>query len=278
VKSKPVVHELCAVAIAAIAAAAPVPVKAQDLEEVLVAGWDFSQYVVAGFLSIDNATLTNVLDPNHSDLDPTNACGIESNAFGTMHLDGLFGSTSTPLSFEEGVDPFVPVAAPGTNDLLSNADQAFLNYSFSPGACVQQQSELMPGANCSTFGMLAQDPVNVVFEANRGTQAPGSWYLSFAARSRLEGASTITVFFSPNGAGYANLGTATVDAVDQEFNFDLGASGSSTAYVLLHFPGAEPGAEPIVDNVGISVVPEPAGASLAAALALGALAIARRRA
>jgi hypothetical protein len=61
----------------------------------LVAGWDFSQYDNDPLsLSIDGGTtLTNTLAANYSDLDPTSGAGFDSAAFGTMFMNGLFGST-----------------------------------------------------------------------------------------------------------------------------------------------------------------------------------------
>lgn len=79
----------------------------------LVAGWDFSQYALDGALSIDGETLTDVLDANYSDYDPTFGAGAESAAYGRMFLDGEFGSTATPLDLDN--DPIVPSAvAPGS--------------------------------------------------------------------------------------------------------------------------------------------------------------------
>lgn len=275
---KCVTQSLSIAAVAAIAMAAGGPAAAQS-ETQLIGGWDFAQFGNLGFLSIDGATLVNALDANHSDLDPTNGCGIESNAFGTMHVDGQFGSTSVPLTIE-GPHPFQPTDVPPNSSLLSNADQALLGFGSQSGtaACNQAVLENMPGANCSNVAMAAYDGVNVVFEADRGAAGPdGEWSVSFAGKTLIDGNATVTVSFAPDGGSYSNVGTAQLTAVDTEYSFHLGAPTSDTAYVRLSFGTAEIGSEPTIDNLGIAV-PEPAGGALAGIFALGALRLARRRA
>lgn len=258
-----------------------IPLQAIAQEEVLIAGWDFSQYSNLGFLSLDGATLVNTLDANHSDLDPTERSGIESNEFGTMHLDGLFGSTSTPLSLEPGVDPFVPNAVPPDNDLLSNASQAFLGFG-SGAACTRGQVEQMPAANCNTVAMTAISSVSVVFEADRSTapSATGTWYVSFAGRMvnpTDPTTSSVSVAFSDDGVSYSVVGNATLDAVDTLYRFPLGGSSAQQAFVRLTFPAQASTAQAAaIDNLGISV-PEPAGAGVAGVIGLAALFRARRR-
>jgi hypothetical protein len=78
----------------------------------LVARWDFSQYAGDGFMSIDGgSSFTNTLSANYSDLDPTFGAGFESAAFGTMYVDGSFGST--PVAAVSGSEQFLPTAAYG---------------------------------------------------------------------------------------------------------------------------------------------------------------------
>jgi hypothetical protein len=257
----------CAAALAALAALLPWSAGAQST---LVAGWDFSQYSNIFFLSIDGATLVDTLDANHSDLDPTGFGGIESNEFGTMHLDGQFGSTDTPLSFE-GLDPFQPGQVPPGNSLLSNVNQAFLGFG-SPAACTQGQIEQMPGANCSDFAMIAIDAVSVVFEAVRTPSVSGSWFVSFAGRTVTSGTSSVGVSFSTDGAGYGGGGTAQLTTADRAYTYVFGAPQADRVFVRFTFPSAQdPLSQPAIDNVGIAV-PEPAsGIGIAATLALGAI-------
>jgi hypothetical protein len=263
--------------LASFALSIAAPASAQ--ESTLVAGWDFAQYAIAGFLSLDGATLTNTLDANHSDLDETNGSGIESNGFGTLHMDGLFGSTSTPLSFE-GLDPFQPADVPPNGSLVSNAEQAFLGFGSQSGtaACNQQQLEQMPGANCTNVAMVAIDATSVVFEADRGDEPlSGTWLVSFAAKTLVEGAASVSVQWSADGGGYTNAGTAQLTSTDTAFTFELGAPSSETMFVRLGLPAQEPGTEAVIDNLGIAV-PEPdaAGLALAAFAVLAATSRARR--
>jgi hypothetical protein len=252
----------------------------------LIGGWDFSQYTTAGFLSTDGQTLQNTLDANFSDLDTTGGTGTESNAFGTMHLDGTLGSFDTPLSFDgqlAGGDPFAPQAVPPGNDLASNQNQAFLQYSPSAAACVQQQSELMPGANCSTFAMTAVQSVSVVFHLLPSALNPDQWgedwTLTFAGKMLSGTGTTIGVEFSVDGTNYVPKGTANLTATDTAFSFDLDPVLTPEAFVRLVI-NASGSVVPAIDNVGVeatlTLIPEP-GTALLLLAGLGGLATAGRR-
>src|SRR5262245_6386669 len=80
----------------------------------LVAGWDFSQFLAPGALTIDGANGANTLAANYSALDPTGNAGAESAAYGTLFFDGTNGSTF--------VDPFGagPQFIPNDGSLVSN--------------------------------------------------------------------------------------------------------------------------------------------------------------
>lgn len=276
---KPKTMTKCLALAALCSAAIQVPLPAAAQQERLIAGWDFMQYSNLGFLSIDGMTLVNTLAANHSDLDATNGCGIEANQYGTMYLNGSFGSTSTPLSFE-GLDPFQPTDVPPNSSLLSNADQAPLGFGSQSGtaACNQAVIEQMPGANCSNVAMVAYDGVSVVFGANRGApvNAPGDWSVSFAGKTLVAGNSSATVQFSPDGTTYSNVATAELSATDTRYRFALGAAHSPTAYVKLVFGAQAEGSEASIDNVGIAV-PEPASGACAALFGLGSLRLLRER-
>ena len=105
-KAKMLLSTLAATALAAVVASPALAVS-------MVAGWDFSQWAGDGFPSLDGENLVNTLDSNFSDLDPTFGAGTESAAFGTMYLNGLFGSTDTNFG------DFIPSAA-NPNSLTSN--------------------------------------------------------------------------------------------------------------------------------------------------------------
>ena len=249
-------------------------------EETLVAGWDFSQYAVENILSLDGATLNGArLDANHSDLDPTYGCGIESNAFGRMYYDGSFGSSVAVLdpSFEN-LDPFRPIVADlGAGSLVSNVDQAQQQFG-SQAACTIQQLEQMPFANCQDFAMGAFGPASIVFAADRST-APslsGEWLVSFAGRTLSEGSTQVAVQFSADGSSFGSAGTATITGADTKFTVPLGGGSADVAYVRLVFPQPADGAQVLIDNLGIAV-PEPSHGAFVAAAALVALFRARRR-
>lgn len=228
----------------------------------LIAGWDFSQYAVEGFVSLDGATLSNTLDANFSSLDTTNGTGIESNQYGTMHIDGAYGSFATPLDF---ADPFAAFAP----SLTSNASQAFLGFG-SPAACTQQQIESMPAANCSDFSMTTSQTLAVVFEAKPGAsnplQAGENWSISFAAKMATGAGQSITVEFSPDGSGYVTVGTANLTALDTAYTFAAPAGISANGFFRLTLSSVALTAQPQLDNVGIAaglvLVPEPGTAML----------------
>lgn len=248
----------------------------------LIAGWDFSQYSNAGFLTIDGATPTNTLQSNHSALDPTNQSGLESNQYGTLHLDGLYGSFNTPLDF--ATDPVIPFEG----SLTSNASQAFLGYG-SGAACTQGQIESMPGANCNDFSLIngTDTPVGVVFEANPGAtnplQAGENWGISFAGKTVAAGTQSILVEFSPDGSGYVTVGTASLTGVDTLYTFVAPAGISAKGFFRLNLTGTGAASgTPQIDNLGISaslvLVPEPGTAMLLLAGLVGLAKAGSRRA
>lgn len=228
----------------------------------LIGGWDFSQYAVAGFLTLDGATVQNTLQSNHSDLDPSNRSGLESNLYGTMHLDGLHGSFNTPLDF---ADPFQPFEG----SLTSNVNQAFLQYG-SGAACTQGQIEGMPGANCMDMSMTTSETLAVVFEANPGAVNPlqwgENWSITFAAKMLTGSGQSITVEFSPDGAGYIAIGTANLTSLDTAYTFNAPVGMAQRGFFRLNIGAIAASAQPQIDNLGISagllLVPEPGTAML----------------
>jgi len=266
-KAKMLLTTLAATAIAAVAAS---PALAATM---MVAGWDFSQYSTDGFLSLDEVDLVNTLDSNYSEFDPTFGAGEESRPFGTMHLDGQFGSTNTPLDF---ADPFVPSAAAG-GSLLSNK-------TFPPGADFDSFSILLSEQDqqfANPFAMTAVAAVTVVFEADLtslpGTQLGTEWSVSFGART-FAGTSSIGIEFSTDGVTFNPFGSVALTTVDTPFNLIFGGAPSEKAYVRMSFNPVGT-AQPFIDNLAITAnVPEPTTAALLGAGLLGLARIGRRRA
>jgi hypothetical protein len=146
----------------------------------LVAGWDFSQYAGDGVMSIDGgSTFTNTLSANYSDLDPTFGAGFESAAFGTMYVDGSFGSTSVAAG--SGSEEFLPTAAYG-GSLLSNLDAPAAGFGI-------QHS--VRGAALDRVARDARAVRGVVFEADlTGMSLVGSNW-SVASGGRPSGSSSV---------------------------------------------------------------------------------------
>src|SRR5262245_37873092 len=89
--------------------------------QMMVAGWDFTQYFGAGSLIVDQ-TFTDVktLRSNYSDFDTTFGAGGDSQPFGTLYMDGTNGSTN--ISGPGQVTPTTTsltfnLATPGANEI-----------------------------------------------------------------------------------------------------------------------------------------------------------------
>lgn len=242
---------LALASMASIAAAVSLAVPAQAE---MVAGWDFSQYFGAGYLSIDSLSFTDQLSANYSDLDPTFGAGAESAAFGTMHLDGTVGSTN--------VDEGSPAAQfiPTTDSLASNLNAPALN-SFDSHTILLDPTEGQLFANF--LSMIAQGPVDVVFEADLtpAARTGSNWSVSFAGKTFNGGNSSVAIGFSTDGGSYGDFGSVQLTGADTAFSVDLGGGASETAFVRLSFDPVGD-ALPIIDNVAIHV-PEPGGEVLA---------------
>lgn len=217
----------------------------------MVAGWDFSQYFNEGLLSIDGATFTDTLDANYSNLDSTFNAGAESAAFGTMFMDGSFGSTDV-VENQAGA-AFVPTSGSLTSNLNAPVVGGGLNP-FDSFTILEDEGQEFT----NLLSMTAQDIVSVVFEADLTTvpEFGTDWSISFGGQT-FSGASNVGIEFSTDGATYASFGSVTLDTTDAPFTVALSAEAADTAFVRLSFNPAE--GQPKIDNVAINanVVPEP---------------------
>jgi len=235
----------------------------------LIAGWDFSQYVSSGELSIDGATYTNVLSANYSNLDLTNGAGAESASFGTLYFDGSFGSTN--------VDPGSGTAAltPAPLSLASNINAPSPNP-FDSFEILQAEGQFA----ANPLSLQIQSAVSFVFAAYTNT-IPGlgsDWSVSFGGQTGT-GTTTVGVEFSTDGITYVPIGSSVLTTIDSTFNLALGAVASEAAFV--RFNVTPTGGATRIDNLAINgniVVPEP-GTVVLLGTALAVLAgLGRRRA
>ncbi len=295
--------KLCAIApLVVVAALLAVPAQAEVL-----AGWDFSQY--RGSASLAPAG-TNTLPANYSSLDPTGNAGAESAAFGTLHFDGNFGSSSTLTDFlptagsrncQRRVEP--PDAAPdacaqGLADgpVRSNRKEPWERGETGFGAGAHSVLRTEGQVFQNLLGMTASSSLSVVFEADLTSVNMGAsgWSVSFGGRTAAGSgpsggevscdppgcSSTVGIDFSTNGSSFSSAGSVILTPEDTRFAVPLGIVGSpATAYVRLNFNPAS--GTPIIDNVALEAqaLPEPgATAGLLAGGGLLALLARRRRA
>src|SRR5262249_6563480 len=151
----------------------------------MIAGWDFSQYLGAGVLSVDGENGANTLDANYSNLDPTFGAGAESAQYGTMYINGQYGSTN--------VDPVGPgqEVLPTPDSLVSNLNAgAPGSFPFDSGTTLVSEGQ----AFASILSMTAPGAASVVFEADLGGQAlnASNWILSLGAKT-FAGLATVNV-------------------------------------------------------------------------------------
>ncbi len=230
---------------------------------VMVAGWDFSQYLGPNLLSIDGAEFTDTLDANYSNLLTTGFdTGIGAAEFGRMYINGQFGSTAVPIG--TGLEQVVPLN-PSLVSNLTAPVQGFGDNQFDSFEVSINQGQFL----ANSLAMIAGDAVNIVFEVDLRSTLPGTdWNVSFGART--VGASAgrgFDVEFSTDGISYAPVGTANVTPVDTLFEFDFG-DGLVSDRLFVRFAIDAPNQlqvdSALFDNVAIkaTLIPEPGTALL----------------
>jgi len=242
---------------------------AGSAQATMVAGWDFSQYFGAGFLTTDGATFSNTLNANYSDFDPTFNAGAESAAFGILLMDGSFGSTNVAAgSGSEEVIPF-------TGSLSNNLDAPVLNP-FDSHTILASEGQVFT----SLLSLGANQAASIVFQADlssTGLQGD-AWELSFAGRT-LSGTSDVGVEVAFDGGSFATLVNQSLTTTDTLFTVDLGSTAATTVQIRMAFDPQ--GIDfPLIDNVAVSaanIVPEPGTGLLVTTGLLGLAAMGRRR-
>jgi hypothetical protein len=250
---------------------------ANPAQAAMVAGWDFSQYFADGALSIDGATFTGTLSANYSDLDPTSGAGAESANFGSLYLNGQFGSTN--VNAGSGTEPILPSGAVG-GSLASNISAPGGSLDFDSWATVQNEGQVY----ANSLALTGVGAASAVFEATLSALAAtgSNWVLTFGART-FTGVSELGIDFSTDGATYTSLGTVALTNLDTPYSVNLGAASSPTGFVRFDFvtPGAGGDGQQFIDNVAINAnvaaIPEPGTAFLFGLGMLGLAVTGRRR-
>lgn len=254
-----------------------------NAQALMVAGWDFSQYFVDGALSIDGATFTDTLGANYSSLVPAAATnsgsgglGPQAAAFGTMYLNGQFGSTNVQAG--SGVETFVPSEAL-FGSLASNLNAPVTDGFFNPfdtfTTLIFEGQEFGNG-----MVMTAPGAGSVVFGIDLTSTLPGTdWSVSFGART-FSGTESIGIEFSTNGVDFDFVGSVDLTTVDTPFALALGSELASQAFVKFVFDAPVGPDQAVIDNVAVSatLVPEPGTALLLLTGLAGIAAHGRRRA
>jgi len=274
----------------------------------IVAGWDFSQFQEAGSLT----PIGNSVPANYSDYDPTFNAGSSSAAFGTAFFNGTNGSSNTVTDFLPTAGVMNCERRPvGVNEPLKPAGCAVPNVD-GPIRSNKREPWTQLGAGKANFdeftvlraegqqfqnllAMQASGNVSVVFKGDLGAgHSAGGWRVSFGGRTLsgvgdnggplscdpaggAECSSTVSVEFAANCAAYAGFGSVQLTSADTRYDIPLASASSQTGCVRLSLAPGAGGAQPIIDNVAISTLPEPASAVSLLAGTLGVLALRRRR-
>jgi len=253
-----------------------------NAQALMVAGWDFSQYLGDGLLSIDGATFTDTLGANYSSLvspaataSGSGGLGPQAAAFGTMYLNGQFGSTNVQAG--SGVEPFLPTQAlfgSLASNLNAPVTDGFLNP-FDTLTTLAFEGQVFTNA----LAMVAPGAASVVFGIDLTSALPGTdWSVSFGART-FSGTESIGIEFSTDGVDFDFAGSVNLTTVDTPFTLALGSELTSQAFVKFVFDAPMGPDQAVIDNVAVSatLIPEPGTALLLLTGLAGMAAQGRRR-
>lgn len=235
-----------------------------------IAGWDFSQYAASGSFAKDTTLVpSDTLEANYSNRIAAPGVGPTAAGFGTLYLNGSFGSTNVDETSQ--TPALVPTqSAPGS--LASNLGAPTSGgVGYDP---FDAQSSLTAAGQdyFNLMSVTATAPVQPVFEALiGGPPTPVThWALSLGGKT-FSGGSSVGVEFSWDGITYSPITTLNLTTSDTLFNVPLAAAITDRAYVRLSLDPAG-GGQPIIDNVAL---PEP-GQTLQAVVGLLSLAVFHR--
>jgi len=243
---------------------------AGSAQAILIAGWDFSQYYSDGALTTDEAfNPANTLSANYSNLDPTFSAGEESAQFGTLYIDGNFGSSLVVVDLS-GQEVIVPTAGSLGENINAPVSAAF------PGSVPFDTFNVLQFEGQDfreLLSLVARGPVQVVFGATLASvpEFGTDWSFAFAGRTN-GGTSLLGVEYSTNGSDYAGLPSQSLAASEALFNVPITAAQAERIFVRLSFNAAN--GQPVIDNFSIhatTAIPEPGTALL---LSLGLLGLA----
>lgn len=225
--------------------------------QVLVVGFDFSQFLGSGFNSTDGSSFTGQATGNYSDFYSPSP-DIAAASLGSIYWDGQFGST-------DGLDGFSSTIRPASNSLTSALVQTGDLFPFDSHANLTDSGQ--GNTNFLSLGINLTS-ASIVFSADLSSQSSvgSDWTLTFAAKELQSGESaTINWFVSTDGSSYTSLDgqTKTTSSVDTEYSVTAGATadGSATVFFRADYTGID--TQSLLDNVGISAtvtgaaVPEP---------------------
>lgn len=233
----------------------------------LVAGWDFSQYNADGSLD-SGAGSDDTLSANYSSFDATGGAGGtgpgDAPDFGTMYMDGSFGSTDVDET--AAITDVLPEVVARAAFTEANRG-APLQPGTLPTAAFDEFSVLRGQGQVHTSysGLVARDVANLVFQGTLPSSTTKEWTFSFAGFAiDPTGAVDVDVEFAADCGGYALVDTVTLTAAEQSFLVPVTASPITDNEACVRLRLDPTNGQPVIDNTAITVVPEPGLVALAA--------------